>query len=54
MKVVKRVGISGNSKQRRKAVRKFNKRNKPLGLMRLCRTFGIGTYIIYQQEIELG
>ena len=54
MKRLKALGLSGNARQRRKIVRRFNAKN-PFAIMKPDPTFmGAGDYVIYQKEIEFG
>ena len=54
MKRIKVLGLSGNAKQRRKIVRRFNAKNKPFAVMKLDPVFGAGNYVIFQKDIGFG
>ena len=54
MKRIKVLGLSGNARQRRKIVRRFNAKN-PFAIMKPDPTcVGAGDYVIFQKEIDFG
>ena len=53
MKRLKVLGLSGNAKQRRKIVRRFNAKN-PFAIMKPDPIFGVGDYVIFQKDIGFG
>ena len=53
MKRLKVLGLSGNAKQRRKIVRRFNAKN-PFAIMKPDQRFGAGDYVIFQKDIGFG
>ena len=54
MKRIKALTLSGNAKQRRKIVRRFNRKNKPFAIMKQDQKFGSGDYVIFQKDIDFG
>ena len=53
MKRIKVLSLSGNAKQRRKIVRRFNAKN-PFAIMKPEPNFGSGDYVIFQKDIGFG
>ena len=54
MKRIKALTLSGNARQRRKIVRRFNAKNEPFAIMKPDPLFGVGDYVIFQKDIDFG